>query len=122
MNQVADLLSNPGFESWSSPTDCDNWSEVSQGGTSSLDREDSQQRSGDYCIRFAVDGDGNDVLASQSHALMADATYGLSLYIMGAVGGESPQINVRQNFESNLFLQDDGSWPRSQTRTFQWTT
>lgn len=54
----AELLTNGGFESWTSATDVDNWAETIAG-SSVLSQESTTVRSGNYAAKFDVVSSGN---------------------------------------------------------------
>ena len=57
-------LTNGDFESWSSPTDADNWIETIAGG-STVNRDGVEQRSGTYCCRLDIDAGNNNAEINQ---------------------------------------------------------
>lgn len=54
----SNLISNGNFETWSSPTNADSWTEL-LAGTSTVNREASVVQAGVYSCRFDVDASNN---------------------------------------------------------------
>ena len=61
----AELLANNGFESWAGATDANSWGE-SLNGTTTINRDSTNQHSGTYCVRIDVDSSSNNSELSQN--------------------------------------------------------
>lgn len=72
-----EYLTDPSFEDWDTSDDLAEWTE-SAAGTSTISRESSDVRHGDYCVRFDIDGSGSVTTIQQDDLgdIFADATTG----------------------------------------------
>ena len=106
---MGEKVTNGTFEAWSSATDADNWTE-SLTGASTVNREDTEQYAGTYCLRFDVDASKSLVREGQTITLVAGNPYLLSVWSKDDQGsGEGIQIGLVDS-GSNKWLREDGEW------------
>jgi len=78
-NTSSNLVTDGGLESWSSATDLDDWLEYPDG-ASTINREDTNQRSGTYGMRADIDASNNAAKIRQNISLTSGVKYKLSVY------------------------------------------
>jgi hypothetical protein len=61
----AELITDGGFEVWASSTNLTNWTET-LAGTSTVNQDNTQQRSGTYCARADIDASNSNAIVSQT--------------------------------------------------------
>lgn len=90
----AELLLNPGFETWASATDAANWSE-SLNGTTTINRENAVQHSGSYCARTDVDGSSSNAELVQSvTGLTVGDWFLISYWMRASVAGKTARFYI----------------------------
>jgi len=80
---LTEYVTNGTFEAWSSATDLDDWTET-LGGSTTIDREDTEQYAGTYCLKIDVDGSKSLSKIEQDITLVAGASYVLSFWYKGS--------------------------------------
>jgi hypothetical protein len=77
----AEMLSNPGFETWTTDTDVANWTEAVTG-AATISKESSLKMDGSYAVKLVSDGADSAVLV-QSQTVVAGSTYRLQFWTRG---------------------------------------
>ena len=67
----AEKLTDGGFEVWTSPTNLTNWTET-LAGTSTVNQDSTQQRSGTYCARLDIDASNSNAFVQQVPAVVVN--------------------------------------------------
>ncbi|MFN8470401.1 MAG: hypothetical protein U0X20_32910 [Caldilineaceae bacterium] len=85
----AELLANGDFETWASATDAGTWTEQ-VAGTSTVNRDGTEQRGGTYCARLDVDGSNNQARIYQTRgSLTAGTWYLATAYVKASAPAKS---------------------------------
>lgn len=109
---AAELLTDGGFELWSSSTNLTNWIE-DLSGTSTINREATIVRTGTYSVRMAIDSSNNATEISFSLGVLTPGTVWVARVVSQAaswVGGESVKIKIKNTAGAGTYLQADGTW------------
>lgn len=106
---MGEKITNGTCETWSSATVLDDWAETLNG-TSTINREDSEQYAGAHCIRFDIDASKSQVLETQSITLVADTYYLFTFWYKGSeTSGTAMQYGLRDD-ENSDWLDGDAGW------------
>jgi hypothetical protein len=97
-----------GLENWSTPTDAVDWAEYISG-SSILNRDGTEQRSGTYCARLDVDISGNITYLTQNYTLVLNKPYRLAFYYKNSTTGKKARPDFRSN-DASWLLRVDGTW------------
>ena len=85
----AELLTNGDLETWASATDAGTWTEQIAG-TSTVNRDGTEQRGGTYCARLDVDGTNSQARIYQTRAgLTAGVWYLATAYVKASAPAKS---------------------------------
>lgn len=95
----SEALTDGGLENWSSATDLTSWTE-GLGGTSTVNRESSQHRSGTFGARLDIDSSNSTCLIRQPGTFTAGIWYLFTFYAKASTTGKSIQI---RNVDDALF-------------------
>ena len=76
---LAEEFTDGGLEAWTSGTNLTNWTE-DVGGTSTVNQDSADKRSGSYCARSEIDTLGNYAAIYQEVTLDANTEYEMSYY------------------------------------------
>lgn len=87
----AELLTDGGFENWSSATNLTSWTE-SVSGTSTVNREASDVDSGTYAVRLDVDSSGSSVYVIQAKTVTAGTWYATTIRAKSNIDGKDIYI------------------------------
>lgn len=106
---MAEKVTNGTCETWGSATDLTSWTE-SLTGTSTVNREASEQYAGTYCLRFDVDASKSLVKEEQNVTLVAGNPYLLSVWFKDDQGsGDGIHVGLVDS-GNNVWLNGDGEW------------
>jgi len=106
-------LLNGNFESWASATDANGWTE-GFAGTSTVNREGTNQRSGLFCLRLDIDALSNYAYASQSFTLIPGKRYRLTGWYFNSLAGKTGKATLYDT-GGNVSLKSDGTWQAGTT-------
>ncbi len=106
---MAEKVTNGTCETWGSATDLTSWTE-SLSGTSTVNREGTEQYAGTYCSRHDIDSSNNRCRISQTFSLTAGNPYVLSIWYKMSTTGKTGTVNIFDATPSNVGLESDGSW------------
>ena len=95
---LTELFTDTGLEVWTSPTDLTNWTEQI-GGTTTINREASQQHAGTYAARFDIDASNSVAKISQTIAGTTGDWYVLRVWSKASTTGKA--IAFDENFGTN---------------------
>lgn len=84
----SELLTDGGLETWASDTDLTNWGE-SVSGTSTVNKDAAEKRSGSFCARFDVDASNNLVQISQQLTVATGIWLRFTWYAKASAAGHS---------------------------------
>jgi len=90
-----ELLSDGGFENWTSDTDLTNWTE-SKFGTSTINKESSVINSGSYALRCDIDASNSAAYAYQL-SIPVGNWYRVSFYAKSSVAGKTIYVDIGGN-------------------------
>lgn len=108
---MAEKVTNGTFESWSSATDADDWTET-LAGTSTVNRESTAANvyAGTYSCRLDIDASNNSAKPTQAITLVAGNPYRLSVRYKMSATGKTGRVFLYDSTPSNVCLDEDGSW------------
>lgn len=84
-------LSNPGFESWASSTNANNWTETVSGSSTVLE-ESTEKVSGSKSAKITVDSSANNVSVAQTISTTANKWLSFSAWLKSTVNGKNFRI------------------------------
>ena len=108
---MAEKVTNGTFESWSSATDADDWTEGLYG-TSTINRESTAANvyAGTYSCRLDIDSGNNGAKPSQSITLVAGSPYRLSVRYKMSTTGKTGTIKFYSSTPPLVTLHGSGEW------------
>jgi hypothetical protein len=107
---MGEILTDGGFNIWSSIYNLEYWSE-SISGSSTVNREQNTKIEGDYSLRLDIDGSNSGLCVFQAKTLVNTRIYKLTIWYKTAAGKTAKfWLN---NSAGNVFLKSDGSWQGS---------
>ena len=111
----SELLTNGDMESWASATDLNNWTET-LAGTSTVNRNGTDQHSGTYCANMLVDASGNSAAIDQTVTTTNGKWYQLSFWGKYITAGNRERVDTTNPTFSYLFT------PTTSYQKFFYTT
>lgn len=79
----SNLVTNGTFESWSSPTNADSWTEQTAG-TSTVNQESSSVHGGTYAVRYDIDGSSSQARVFQGLTLASELFHIVRFWARGS--------------------------------------
>jgi len=92
-----ELLTDAGMEAWDSSTVLTSWTK-GLFGTSSVNQDSSEERSGTYALRFDIDGSSNDAYVYQTPTFVGGKTYRCSFWAKVDDATNNPTVTFTEQF------------------------
>ena len=89
----SELLIDGGLENWASATDLTSWTETIAG-TSTVNRDNTNQHSGTYCARLDVDASNNLATITQTVVLASQKWISMSVWMKTSGSGKTGAIST----------------------------
>ena len=105
------VLTDGGFENWTTPTDLTDWAEAI-GGTSTVNRESVTKLYGSYAVRLDVDGGGNWARVYQDVTLSISKTYRFRFCWKNSAADKKIIVMIRDT-GGNIYLDGNQEWQTS---------
>lgn len=109
----SEVLTDPGFEAWTSPTNLTNWSETGTVPTSSVNQETSDVIDGSNAVRFDVDGSNNVAVIFQVPVgPVLGHTYRVSTWARSNIDGKTMSMVLGTGTGAALSITLSQAWAR----------
>ena len=106
---MAEMLTDGGFELWTSATAPVAWSK-SLAGTSTVNREATTKLAGNFSARLDIDS-GNAAATLYQHIyLVPGRKYKLAVRYKNSAGSKTAKLAIWDDGSPTVYLQDDGTW------------
>lgn len=108
----AELLTNGDMETWSSATNAGTWSEIIAG-TSTINQDSINRRSGTYCARLDIDASNNNAALTQANAVVgtwylvsvwAKLVSGAGSLAIGKVGQTTLNVTLTSSYAQYNYI------------------
>jgi len=106
-----DRLIDGGFENWTSTTNLTSWAEEIAG-TSTVTRESTVKRTGNYSCSLIIDASNSVADVYQAVKLVAGRKYRLVIWYKNSASGKTASYQLRDS-SSTVYLQSNGTWGAS---------
>jgi hypothetical protein len=111
---TSEVLTDGGLENWASATNLTSWSE-SVTGTSTINQETVNMRTGAACARLDIDSSNNLAYFYQGVTLVNAGLYRIGVWYKNSIAGKSAAIQLYGLDPSTQYLKSNGQWQAGST-------